>query len=129
MRTQELDAATHRIDRVAGQAEDQIDLDLDSLRHHGPHAPFEGRQVGWPAHQFPRPGLDRLQADLHFAEIGLAEQPGRLGIDPFRPQLAGKGQLSVGVAAAKRRRKSAKSGRWLSVGSSSTTSPTPCSTA
>ena len=65
------------------------------------HAVLEGRQVRGPAHQFPRPRLDRLQTDLDLMEVGLAEQPGRFGVDPFRPQFAGERQLPPGVVAGK----------------------------
>ena len=102
---QEVDAAPHRIDRIARQAEDQIDAGLDPFGHDRLDAPLERRQVGRPAHQLPRPRLDRLQPDLDFVEIGLAEQPGQFGVDPFGPQLAGKRQPAARIAAAKQPQK------------------------
>ena len=72
-------------------------MDFDPLVEHGADAGLQGRQVRPPPGQPLGRRLERLQADFHFLEIGLAQQPGRRRVDPLAPQFAGEGQRPPGV--------------------------------
>ncbi len=72
-----VEAAADGIDRVAGQADDQIDFHLDSQIEHRPGAALEGPEVVVAVHQFHRQRIDRLQADFDFGESRRRAAAGR----------------------------------------------------
>src|ERR1700677_3519536 len=91
-------AAANRLDRVAGQAQDQVDLDLDAFAQHGANAALKGPQVVLAVHHGHGPRLDRLQTDLDFREIRLTQQPGRFLSDALAAQLAEVAKAPARVA-------------------------------
>src|SRR5207249_3474657 len=81
-------AAADRLGRVAGEADDQVDFDLDADVQHRFHTPLERLHVVLAVHQCHGQRVDRLQADFDLGEVGVAEQLGDVGVESFSPQFA-----------------------------------------
>ncbi len=69
-----LDAAADGIDRVAGEADDQIDFDFDAQVEHRAGAALERAEIVVAVHQFHGQRIDRLQADFNFVEAGFVQE-------------------------------------------------------
>ena len=96
---QVVQAAAHGIHGIAGQPDNQVDLDADSGLPQGTHATLERGQVDRPVHQTLGLSVDRLQADFDLREIGCLEPIGQAGVDAFRPQFAEIGELPLRIPA------------------------------
>ena len=66
---EKFDPPANRIDRIARQAEDQIEPHANAFRHQRANAALPSVEIHGPAHQPMRKRFDRLQADFQFREI------------------------------------------------------------